>query len=212
MKQIAIAGSSDENPKEKAAEKAKEFVRELAKYKDDVVLLTGGREGIMRITSEEFSKLGGIVAGILPDRQEGNEFNKIRIKTGMDFVERSGVLVNSADVLVVLGGGVGTMIEALMAYNLGIPLVVLTDTGYKSDELEHLAEDAYFDHRKIEKVHFTSDPREAAELALRLAKKIKSHSILILPPRSLNSWVWGSKFGRGDFLTIIFSVSEPSDD
>ncbi|AIF70365.1 oxidoreductase [Palaeococcus pacificus DY20341] len=174
MKQIAIAGSSDRNPLEKAAEKTREFARELARYKDDVVLLTGGREGIMRLASEEFSKLGGIVVGILPDRQEGNEFNKIRIKTGMDFVERSGVLVNSADVLVVLGGGVGTMIEALMAYNLGIPLVVLTDTAYESDELEGLAKDGYFDHKKIEKVYFTSDPREAAELALRLAKNKRS--------------------------------------
>ncbi|MBO8175304.1 MAG: TIGR00725 family protein [Thermococcus sp.] len=170
MIQIAIAGSSDEKPLEKTVRKAKEFARELGKYKDEVVLLTGGRGGIMRIVSEEFRKIGGIVVGILPERQEGNEFNTIRIKTGIDPVERSGILVNSADVLVVLGGGVGTMIEALMAYNLGIPLVIITDTGYASDKLELLAKDGYFDHKKIVKVHFVNNPKEAVKLALSFKK------------------------------------------
>ena len=168
MIQIGIAGSSDPKPLEKAEKKAREFARELAKH--DAILLTGGRGGIMRVVSEEFSKLGGTVVGILPEKAEGNEFNTIRIKSGMDFVERSAILVNSSDVFVILGGGVGTMIEALMAYNLRTPLVILTDTGYESDELEHLAKEGYFDHKKIEKVEFTKDPKEAVEIALRLAK------------------------------------------
>ncbi|CAB49158.1 TIGR00725 family protein [Pyrococcus abyssi] len=165
MIQIAIAGSSDEKPFEKAVEKAKKFARALP---TNVILLTGGRGGIMRIVSEEFRKRGGIVVGILPYSDEGNEFNTIRVKTGMNPVERSGALVESADVLVVLGGGVGTMIEALMAYNLGVPVIVLTDTGYPSDKLEMLAQDGYFDHKKILRVIFTEDPDEAARLAVEI--------------------------------------------
>lgn len=177
MIQIAIAGSSDEKPLEKAERKAREFARELGKYKDEVVLLTGGRGGIMRIVSEEFRKAGGIVVGILPERQEGNEFNTIRIKTGMDFVERSAVMINSADVLVVLGGGIGTMVEALMAYDYGKPLIILTDTGYASDRLELLAKDSYFDHKKIVKAHFVDNPKEAVKLAVELKKAEKSAEI-----------------------------------
>ncbi|USS40305.1 TIGR00725 family protein [Thermococcus aggregans] len=170
MIQIAIAGSSDSEPLPKAVAKTKEFIKELAKYKDNVVLLTGGRGGIMEVASREFTKFGGIVVGILPERQEGNEFNTIRIKTGMDFVERSAVMVNSADVLVVLGGGIGTMVEALMAYDCSKPIIVVTDTGYPSDRLELLAEDGYFDHKKLVKVRFTKDAKEAARLALELAR------------------------------------------
>jgi len=177
MIQIAIAGSSDEKPLEKAKRKAREFARELGRYKDEVVLLTGGRGGIMRIVSEEFRKAGGIVVGILPERQEGNEFNTIRIKTGMDFAERSAVMINSADVLVVLGGGIGTMVEALMAYDYGKPLIILTDTGYASDRLKLLAKDGYFDHKKIVKVHFVNNPKEAVKLALKLKKAEKSAEI-----------------------------------
>ncbi len=177
MIQIAIAGSSDEKPLEKAERKAREFARELGKYKDEVVLLTGGRGGIMKIVSEEFRKAGGIVIGILPERQEGNEFNTIRIKTGMDFAERSAIMINSADVLVVLGGGIGTMVEALMAYDYGIPLIIVTDTGYASDRLELLAKDGYFDHKRNVKVHFVNNPRDAVKLALKIRKTEKSAEI-----------------------------------
>ncbi|WP_042699207.1 TIGR00725 family protein [Thermococcus sp. PK] len=171
MIQIAIVGSSDNKPLPKAVKKTKEFIEELTKHKDKVVLLTGGREGIMEIASREFARFGGIVVGILPERQEGNEFNTIRIKTGMDFAERSAVMINSADVLVVLGGGVGTMVEALIAYNYSKPVIVVTDTGYPSDRLELLAQDGYFDHKKLVKVHFIKDGKEAARLALKLAKR-----------------------------------------
>ncbi|AEH25224.1 TIGR00725 family protein [Pyrococcus yayanosii] len=166
MIQVAIAGSSDEKLLPEAERKARAFARALP---TDVVLLTGGRGGIMKVVSEEFSKRGGTVVGILPFRDKGNEFNAIRVRTGMDPVERSAVLVNSADVLVVLGGGVGTMIEALMAYNLGVPVVVLTGTGYRSDLLARLASDGYFDHKRNVRVYVTDDPEEAVELALRMA-------------------------------------------
>lgn len=185
MLQIAIAGSSDRDPHPKAVKKAREFARELAKYKGEITLLTGGRGGIMKIVSEEFSKEGGIVVGILPERQEGNEFNTIRIKTGMDFAERSAIMINSADVLVVLGGGIGTMVEALMAYDYGVPLVILTETGYRSDKLKFLAEDGYFDHKKLVRVYFTEDPKKAVDLALKLAKN-ESYEISISPPFNLN--------------------------
>lgn len=170
MIQIAIAGSSDTEPLPKAVEKTKEFIKELAKYKDIVVLLTGGRGGIMEIASREFARFGGLVVGILPERQKGNEFNTIRIKTGMDFAERSAIMINSADVLVVLGGGIGTMVEALMAYDYSKVLVVVTDTGYPSDRLELLASNGYFDHKKLVQVHFTKSGKEAAKLALELAR------------------------------------------
>ncbi|AFN04410.1 TIGR00725 family protein [Pyrococcus furiosus DSM 3638] len=171
MIQIAIAGSSDKEPLKTAVEKAIRFAKALPI--EEVILLTGGRGGIMEIVSREFSKRGGIVVGILPYSDRGNEFNTIRIKTGLNPVERSGVLIESADVLVVLGGGVGTMIEALMAYNLGVPVIVLTNTGYASDKLEKLAEDGYFDHKKIVKITFIDNPEKAAQKAVEIGRERK---------------------------------------
>ncbi|MDI3475295.1 MAG: hypothetical protein PWQ79_605 [Thermococcaceae archaeon] len=166
--QIAVAGSGDDVLIPKAEKKARAFARALPR---EAVLLTGGKGGIMRVVSEEFRRRGGTVVGILPYREDGNEFNSVRIKTGLNPVGRSVVLVGSADVLVVLGGGAGTMIEALMAYNLGIPVVLLTGTGYPSDGLSELLVNGYFDHRKRAKVLVTEDPEEAAGLAAELSSK-----------------------------------------
>ncbi|EEB74707.1 TIGR00725 family protein [Thermococcus sp. AM4] len=166
MVQIAVAGSGDSELIPEAERKARAFARALPL---DVILLTGGKGGIMAVVSEEFRKRGGTVVGILPGDEEGNPYSSVRIKTGFNPVGRSVVLVTSADVLVVLGGGSGTMVEALMAYNLGIPVVVLIGTGYRSDELRALAKDGFFDHRKRAKVAFTGSPEEAVRLAMDLA-------------------------------------------
>ena len=167
MVQIAVAGSGDSELIPEAERKARAFARVLPL---EAVLLTGGKGGIMEVVSEEFRKRGGTVVGILPGSEDGNSHSSLRIKTGMNPVGRSVVLVTSADVLVVLGGGSGTMVEALMAYNLGVPVVVLTGTGYRSDKLEALAENGFFDHRKRAEVIFTESPEEAVELALNLAR------------------------------------------
>jgi len=169
--QIGVAGSSDLHPFENAAQKARVFAQTLLSYKDEIVLITGGREGLMRIVSEEFSNGGGIVVGILPFEEEGNTYSTIRVKTGISSIMRSGTLIHSSDCIVILGGGAGTMIEALMAYNTGKPLVIISETGYRSDKLSLLLEDNYFDHKRLVKVFITTDPEEAAVKAVELARK-----------------------------------------
>ncbi len=169
--QIGVAGSSDLHPFEDAVQKARIFAKTLLKYKDEIVLLTGGREGLMRVVSEEFSSGGGVVVGVLPFEEEGNPYSTIRIKSGTSSIMRSGTLIHSSDCVVILGGGAGTMIEALMAYNTGKPLVIISGTGYRSDKISLLLEDDYFDHRRLVKVFVTDDPEKAAEKSLELARK-----------------------------------------
>jgi len=176
---IGVACSSDVNPLKKAVDKARIFARKLALHKDEIILLTGGGGGLMTIVSKEFAENGGIVVGVHPIEAEDvppahprwHPYNIVNIKTGMTYQMRSIPLVRSSDSFVVLGGGIGTMIEAFLAYAAGKPLIVLTGTGYPSDNLEKLAENGYFDHKKIVKVVFTSDPEEAALKAYSLAKE-----------------------------------------
>lgn len=175
---IAIGASSDPDPPLKAIEKTREFARRLAKYKDEVLLLTGGDGGLMRIACEEFVKHGGTTIGVIPLEDEWisenhpryNPYNTIEIFTGLTYQARSIQIAKSCHVMVILGGGAGTMIEAFLAYLYQKPLIVLIDTGYPSDKLAGLGEDGYLDHRRIIRAHFTEDPVEAAELACRLAK------------------------------------------
>ena len=169
--QIGVAGSSDLNPFEEAVEKARIFARTLLRYKDEIVLITGGREGLMRVVSEEFTSGGGIVVGVLPYEEEGNIYSTVKLKTGISTIMRSGTIIHSSDCVVILGGGAGTMIEALMAYNMGKHLILLLETGYRSDKLPLLLEEECFDHRRLVKVYTTKDPEEAAIKAVEFARK-----------------------------------------
>ncbi|HIQ03453.1 MAG TPA: TIGR00725 family protein [Desulfurococcales archaeon] len=174
--QIGVAASSDIHPLEKAVVKTRMFVRELSRFKN-VAIIMGGGGGLMNIVSEEAYKYGIPVIGVVPLEIENvgeghycwNPFNTFIIKTGVTFPARSIPIVRSSDSFVVLGGGIGTMIEALLAYECGIPTIIIDDTGYPSDNLKLLARDGYFDHRRIVKVEFTSDPREAAIKAYKYA-------------------------------------------
>ncbi|MEM4343130.1 MAG: hypothetical protein QXT91_02225, partial [Candidatus Caldarchaeum sp.] len=70
MLQIGVGCSSDKNPHTQAVEKARRFAVRLADYRDDVVLLTGGDGGLMRVVCEEFFKRGGITVGVIPYEDE----------------------------------------------------------------------------------------------------------------------------------------------
>ncbi|MCD6313075.1 MAG: hypothetical protein J7L79_04630, partial [Thaumarchaeota archaeon] len=67
---IAIGGSSDPNPSPIAAEKARRFSEALSKYRDEVMLMSGGDGGLMKIACKEFVERGGLTLGIIPLEDE----------------------------------------------------------------------------------------------------------------------------------------------
>ena len=160
--QVVVAAHSSE-PSRDVVEKAKAFVRELAKCGREITLLLGGYWGLMKVVVDEALDLGMRVVVVLPLEREDVEVPKgvIRVNTGCEYRCRSVVLVRSGDVLVSLGGGSGTMAEMLMAYAMGIPVFALVNTGMYSDELAR-AFPEYFDERRAVKINYFSDPGELA--------------------------------------------------
>jgi hypothetical protein len=61
---------------------------------------------------------GGTTVGILPDTGGGNPFLDVVIRTGMGY-GRNVVLVQSADAVVAIGGGYGTLSEIALALKAG---------------------------------------------------------------------------------------------
>jgi len=178
--QVGIAASSNPKPLPKAVDKTIKFARKLAKYRNEVVLLTGGGGGLMTIASREFSKNGGIVVGFIPLEMERatvghprwHPYNTIEILSSSSFQARSVPMVRSSDVLVCLGGEAGTLIEVLIAYLNAKPVIVITDTGYLTDKLQLLVnKEGYIDSRKTTKIVFEKDPEKAAEKAYKLGKR-----------------------------------------
>jgi uncharacterized protein (TIGR00725 family) len=142
-------------------ERARRFVEALP---SDVRILLGGYWGLMRDVAEAARRRGLQVIFFLPHdplERVPEDDNFIKIDTGLDYKGRSVILVRSSDVLAVLGGEVGTVIEALMAYSYGKPVFILRNTGRTTDKLEKAFSDA-FDERKTGPVFYADTPEELA--------------------------------------------------
>jgi len=175
MMQIGILTTYDPVPAE-VVEKVKLLGKALAE--GGAVVITGGNGGLMTVVAEAASKAGGTTVGILareledigPEHEWYNPYNTVKIRTGQTFTARSSTVVRSSDAVIVVAGGVGTLTETAIAYNLRKPIVVLKGSGMMADRLPRLFPDGYLDHRRLVKIIFAEDPKEAAETAARLAK------------------------------------------
>ncbi|HRB91109.1 MAG TPA: TIGR00725 family protein [Fervidobacterium sp.] len=119
------------------------------------VVFTGGRDGIMELVSKGVRNVGGTCIGILPwEGSDANEYNSLVISTGLDFQMRSFVLVKSVDVVIAIGGEIGTAVEMLATYANRKPLILLRNTGGWADKIPSvLIDDKYLDNRRMAPVY-----------------------------------------------------------
>ncbi len=120
---IAVVGTGKNCPPE-FSEIAAEIGREIARK--GAVLLCGGLEGVMSDAARGAKEIGGVTVGILPGptTAEANEFIDLPIATNMGQA-RNSIIVHTADVLIAVGGGYGTLSEIALALKLGKGVVVL---------------------------------------------------------------------------------------
>lgn len=152
---IAVIGAAECN--EQVAALAREVGQELARRA--AVLICGGRGGVMEAACEGAKAEGGTTVGILPgdDRGEANPFVDLPIVTGLGEA-RNALVVRSADAVIALAGGYGTLSEIGLAFKMGKPVVGL-DTW-------KLAQGG----QPVEDIIEARTPRQAAAWAVALAR------------------------------------------
>ncbi len=99
------------------------------------IVLSGGRNaGVMAAVSEGAAGAGGLVVGILPDRDldRASPHLTIPIRTGLGD-GRNVLNVLSSDVVVALPGGAGTLSEIALALKNHKPLLLL---GWKASPFQ----------------------------------------------------------------------------
>jgi len=113
-------GTPDEGP---AAEAAREVGRLLAR--EGATVVTGGLGGVMAAAGGGARAAGGRVMAVLPgtDRREAREADAV-VATGVGEA-RDLAVVASADAVIAVGGGWGTLAEIALARKLGRPVVLL---------------------------------------------------------------------------------------
>jgi len=167
-KQILVIGSGKDHCSETAYDTAYQVGFEVAKR--GAVLLTGGLGGVMEAASHGAKDAGGLAVGIIPqdEKTEANPHCDVVIATGIGFA-RDFLTAYSADAVIIVGGGAGTMIEVAAAYQKRIPIIAIRGSGGTADRLV----DNYLDERKIEIVLGDWSPEKAVDTALRLVESAR---------------------------------------
>ena len=125
------------------------------------ILICGGLGGVMKYACKGAKSKGGTTIGILPgsDKDDANEYVDIPIVTNLS-IARNVIIVYTADVLIAVDGGYGTLSEIAFALNLQKPVIALQTwaleyAGKVDDELFFRVD----------------EPKSAVKLALKLISK-----------------------------------------
>lgn len=162
-KQILVIGFDKDHCTETAYRTAYLVGLEVARH--GAVLLTGGLGGVMEAASKGAQEAGGFVIGIVPQEEKAaaNPYCDAVIATGIGSA-RDFLTAYSADAVIIVGGGAGTLIEAAAAYQKRIPVIAVRGSGGTADKVVG----TYLDDRRIEDVLGEDSPEKAVDTALRL--------------------------------------------
>jgi uncharacterized protein (TIGR00725 family) len=117
---VAVVGAGSDVPPQLLTA-AEAVGAELARR--GAVVVTGGLGGVMEAACRGARSAGGTTLGILPgdDRGAANPYVDVAVATGMGEL-RNGLVVRSADALVAIAGGAGTLSEIALALKAGKPV------------------------------------------------------------------------------------------
>ena len=132
-KQIGVIGDSECN-KSGECEFAEKLGEELGKL--GVIVLSGGKGGIMEAVFRGAKKGGGLTVAILPssEKSEANVFSDIVIPTGMGWT-RNSIVALSSDLIIAIGGKSGTLSELAFSWMYGKPIIAVVGFGGWSEKL-----------------------------------------------------------------------------
>ena len=119
---IAVIGNSSCSPKEaKLAESVGELLAQQG-----VTVICGGLGGVMEAVCRGTKSKGGLTVGILPgqDSSMANPWVDIPVVTGIGEA-RNVAVVKSAQAVIAIGGGYGTLSEIAYALKSNIPVIGL---------------------------------------------------------------------------------------
>ncbi|HYO90330.1 MAG TPA: hypothetical protein VEQ40_01785 [Pyrinomonadaceae bacterium] len=148
---IGVMGSAGdtvpEETREALLERGEALGQAIAAH--DVVLLTGATTGIPYVVGQAARRAGVFHVGVSPAenlREHVEAFNlptdacDAIVYTGFGLKGRNVVLVRSCDIVIFIGGSIGSLNEFTIAHDEGRIIGCLTKTGGVADEAERLLE------------------------------------------------------------------------
>ena len=163
---IAVIGDSSCSPEEA---KLAESVGELLAQRG-ATIVCGGLVGVMEAVCRGAKSKGGLTVGILPgqDSSMANPWIDIPIVTGIGEA-RNIVVVKSAQAVIAIGGGYGTLSEIAYARKSNIPVIGLNTWSLSRNG------------REDDSIIRVQSATEAVDKAISLVKRRKNYAIASLP-------------------------------
>jgi uncharacterized protein (TIGR00725 family) len=160
-RQILVIGNNESGCTPELEELAYQVGKEVAK--SDSVLINGGLGGVMKAASRGAQDAGGLVVGIIPqnDPSFANEYCDVVIPSGLGLA-RDFLTALSADGVIIVGGGSGTLSELCAAYMHKKPIAAIKNSGGVATKYA----DSFLDHRQNVKIVGVSTPNEAIRYVL----------------------------------------------
>jgi uncharacterized protein (TIGR00725 family) len=153
---IAVIGTRQPSPEE--SKLAEEVGRELAK--NGAALICGGLGGVMEDACRGAYAEGGLTIGVIPgdDRKSANRYVQIPIATGIGYA-RNVIIVKSAQAIIAVGGGYGTLTEIGYALDSKKPVIGLKTWKFSRN------------NRMDKSIIRAHNAKEAVSKALKLVKR-----------------------------------------
>lgn len=157
--QIAVVGYNKDRCTEQARILAYEVGKEIARA--GAVLVCGGLGGVMESACKGSKENNGFTIGIIPQDEFSfaNGFCDVVICTGIGFA-RDFMIASSADGIIAIGGGVGTLIEISAGYMIKKSIVVIAGSGGVADTYAG----KYLDERNRVPILVAKDARSAVQI------------------------------------------------
>lgn len=177
MYQICVSGASKGESVDEGRKLAESVGRVLAK--SGHALMTGATIGLPNIAAEAYKAAGGNMSlGISPAATKIEHVLKYRLPTkaydtilfsGLHYIGRDMLMVNSADAVLSIGGRIGTLHEFTIAMETDTPIGFLEGGGGVSTEIVDILHAA--GESKSENVVFDGDADKLLDKIIDLLNK-----------------------------------------
>lgn len=150
-------------------------------------LITGATIGLPDWAAQGAKSVDGMSIGISPAASYKEHTKKYHLPvtsydfilyTGLHYVGRDALLVQSSDAILSIGGRMGTVHEFATAIEAHIPVGVLKDAGGVGDDFEHLMLAAGMCHDGLcdgkHDVYFEDDPEKLVKRIIKMIEE-KNH-------------------------------------
>lgn len=176
---LGVMGSAGDLPSGRdrgdVLERAARLAKAIASY--DALLLTGATTGLVYVVGKTAHEAGVFHVGISPggNRREHEDTYNLPtdacdtiIYTGFGLKGRNVVLVRSCDILLFIGGAMGSLNEFTIAHDEGKVIGCLIGTGGVADEADYLVNK--FSRTTGARVFQETDPKELIKNCLAVCE------------------------------------------